>query len=135
TSATGAVYGVYGSTASTSSGAVGIYGVDASGDPGYTSALGVGVRGASSSGSGVIGVSKSLRGVLGLHQDSTGATTSFGELGTPTEGVSYFGGLAGTGTKSFVEPHPTDASKLIRYVSLEGPEAGTYFRGRGRFQR
>jgi len=39
-----------------------------------------------------------------------------------------------TGTKSFIEPHPTDASKVIRYVSLEGPEAGTYFRGRGKFQ-
>jgi hypothetical protein len=30
---------------------------------------------------------------------------------------------------SFVEPHPFDPSKEIRYVSLEGPEAGTYFRG------
>jgi hypothetical protein len=38
------------------------------------------------------------------------------------------------GTKNFVEPHATDASKVIRYVSLEGPESGTYFRGRGRFQ-
>jgi hypothetical protein len=39
-----------------------------------------------------------------------------------------------TGSKSFIEPHPTDASKLIRYISLEGNEAGTYFRGRGKFQ-
>jgi len=39
-----------------------------------------------------------------------------------------------TGTKSFIEPHPTDASRVVRYVSLEGPEAGTYFRGRGKFQ-
>ena len=30
--------------------------------------------------------------------------------------------------------HPTDASKVIRYISLEGNESGTYFRGRGRFQ-
>jgi len=30
-----------------------------------------------------------------------------------------------TGTKNFIEPHPTDASKKIRYVSLEGPEAGS----------
>jgi hypothetical protein len=38
------------------------------------------------------------------------------------------------GTKNFVEPHPTDPSKMIQYASLEGPESGTYFRGRGRFQ-
>lgn len=38
------------------------------------------------------------------------------------------------GTKNFVEPHPTDPSKMIQYVSLEGPESGTYFRGRGKFQ-
>ena len=44
------------------------------------------------------------------------------------------GDLSVGGTKQFVEPHPTDASKVIRYVSLEGPESGTYFRGRGRFQ-
>jgi hypothetical protein len=48
----------------------------------------------------------------------------------------YFsGGLAGTGTKSFIEPHPTDPTLAIQYVSLEGPEAGTYFRGRGKFER
>jgi hypothetical protein len=39
-----------------------------------------------------------------------------------------------TGIKSFADPHPTDASKIIRYVSLEGPESGTYFRGKARFQ-
>ena len=44
------------------------------------------------------------------------------------------GNLSVAGTKMFIEPHPTDASKAIRYVSLEGPESGTYFRGRGRFQ-
>ncbi len=49
-------------------------------------------------------------------------------------GVFAVGNLGATGTKPFVEPHPTDASKVIRYVALEGPEAGTYFRGRGRFQ-
>jgi hypothetical protein len=27
-----------------------------------------------------------------------------------------------------------DPSKMISYISLEGPEAGTYFRGRGRFR-
>lgn len=36
------------------------------------------------------------------------------------------------GDKDFVEPHPTDPSKMIAYVCLEGREAGTYFRGSGR---
>jgi hypothetical protein len=36
------------------------------------------------------------------------------------------------GDKDFVEPHPTDPNKMIQYVALEGPEAGTYFRGSGR---
>jgi hypothetical protein len=49
--------------------------------------------------------------------------------------VTIAGNLqVGGGTKNFVEPHPTDPSKLVQYVSLEGPESGTYFRGRGRFQ-
>ncbi len=34
-----------------------------------------------------------------------------------------------SGSKNFVEPHPTDPSKEIRYASLEGREVGTYFRG------
>jgi hypothetical protein len=50
-------------------------------------------------------------------------------------GVLSLGGTLATGVKSFADPHPTDASKVIRYVSLEGPESGTYFRGKGRFQR
>lgn len=34
-----------------------------------------------------------------------------------------------SGKKSFVQVHPTDPTKEIVYVSLEGPEAGTYIRG------
>jgi hypothetical protein len=39
------------------------------------------------------------------------------------------GNISKTGTVSFVERHPTDTSKAIVYVSLEGGEAGTYCRG------
>ncbi len=39
------------------------------------------------------------------------------------------GNLYVSGTKSFVQPHPLEPSKEIVYVSLEGPEAGTYIRG------
>jgi hypothetical protein len=46
-------------------------------------------------------------------------------------GVFSKGNTGATGTKAFVHPHPTDPGKEIRYVSLEGPEAGTYFRGSG----
>lgn len=45
-------------------------------------------------------------------------------------GNAYIGGnLTVSGTKSFVENHPADSSKNIVYVSLEGPEVGTYIRG------
>jgi hypothetical protein len=40
------------------------------------------------------------------------------------------GRFAATGTKSFIQPHPTDASKEIHFVCLEGNESGTYFRGK-----
>jgi hypothetical protein len=39
-----------------------------------------------------------------------------------------FGGTAG---KYFLQPHPTDPSKEIRFACLEGNESGTYFRGTG----
>jgi hypothetical protein len=38
------------------------------------------------------------------------------------------GNVFGT-TKSFVVPDPTNPHRLIRYTSLEGPEAGIYVRG------
>jgi hypothetical protein len=56
----------------------------------------------------------------------------YGQLGTPSYGVFAQGGFGGTGAKYFVEPHPTDPTKEIRYVCLEGRESGTYFRGSGR---
>ena len=34
-----------------------------------------------------------------------------------------------SGTKHFVQPHPTDPTREIVYTCLEGPEAGTYVRG------
>jgi hypothetical protein len=38
----------------------------------------------------------------------------------------------GNGEKAFVQNHPYDKDKVVRYVSLEGDEAGTYTRGNGR---
>jgi hypothetical protein len=64
------------------------------------------------------------RGSLGVSSGS--ANGSYG--------VFADGDYGGTGAKYFVEPHPKRPDLVIRYISLEGNEAGTYFRGRGRFQ-
>jgi hypothetical protein len=97
-----------------------------------------GVRGETvDAGYGVMGLTTGTdAAVAGFYVDSAtsnGLSGGYFGLG-PGTGVFFFNGLAGTGTKSFIEPHPTDASKVIKFVSLEGNEAGTYFRGRGRFQ-
>ncbi|MEW6741798.1 MAG: hypothetical protein AB1486_03480 [Planctomycetota bacterium] len=49
--------------------------------------------------------------------------------------VTVFGSLWVYGYKYFVQPHPEDESKEIRFVCLEGPEAGTYFRGSARLEK
>lgn len=40
------------------------------------------------------------------------------------------GDLSTSGFKLFVQPHPTDPSREVRFASLEGNESGTYFRGK-----
>jgi len=68
---------------------------------------------------------------FGLYGSSQ---TGSGVYGTSTGGYAVYaqGNFGGSGAKYFVEPHPTDPAKEIRYVCLEGPESGTYFRGSGR---
>jgi len=128
-------------------------GVTGFGNPGVNG-IGFGsdiaVRGDADSGYGVYGVSTSNSGVNGTTSGSTSAgveghNTSLGSKGylggdyygvfgqanpnSNSAGV-FDGGITVTnGSKSFVEPHPTDPTKEIRYVCLEGPESGTYFRG------
>jgi hypothetical protein len=139
---------VYGSGAGTAIGVkgdsisnYGVYGVstDATGVNGESSnADGVGgistgtstngVHGVAANGTGVRGDSTSGSGVIGSTPDDSSA----GVVGTNTSsgnGVLAIGNLAATGAKTFVEPHPDDPSKEIRYAALEGPEVGTYFRG------
>ncbi len=48
--------------------------------------------------------------------------------------VDVNGNFTVTGTKSFVQAHPTDPTREIVYVALEGGEAGTYVRGTGQLQ-
>jgi hypothetical protein len=136
-----------------SSGAV-IEGVNTS-----TASLAIGVRGRTPSngnGIGVLGDGGNLNlgvGVMGVGAFGVVAEAIQGGIALkarPAPGVtswnaasfdglvSIFGDLFVThdlqvvGDKDFVEPHPTDPNKMIAYVALEGPEAGTYFRGSGR---
>jgi hypothetical protein len=82
---------------------------------------------------GVLGESSTVSGdgVVGASLDSSGGLVGQGVLGNGSHGVWAFTGDIGCSgcVKAFVDPHPTDASKQIRFVSLEGNEAGTYFRG------
>lgn len=60
--------------------------------------------------------------------------------GGTNDNCAWFGGyvridgslLSTGGTKSFMNPHPNDRSKGIKYVCLEGPENGIYWRGSGK---
>jgi hypothetical protein len=84
---------------------------------------------------GVLGLG-TYEGVRGINTDGSGNVEAFGALGWDAVNALYgSGNLLVTGMKSFVEPHPTQAGREIAYVSLEGPEAGVYFRGRGKFDR
>lgn len=46
--------------------------------------------------------------------------------------INIPGNLSVNGTKNFVQDHPTDPTKEVVYVALEGGEAGTYTRGTGK---
>ncbi len=135
----GITYGVYGQTNSIFSDAAGVFGVGQGGLTAGTSGgfASAGVRGESHSATGVFGVTDDWEGVRGVVVNSMGIPIVAGVLGfngLTDYGIFALGPYGGTGAKYFVEPHPSDASRVIRYVSLEGPESGTYFRGRGRFQ-
>jgi hypothetical protein len=133
----GAGTGIFAVSGSSDNNSAGLRGRDGGGE--VAGSFGsAGVRGETAGATyGVLGLSSGGgNGVAGFVVDPvTTNGLSGGYLGlSPTVGIFFFNGLAGTGTKSFVEPHPTDASKAIKFVSLEGNEAGTYFRGRGKFQ-
>ena len=133
---TGNSYGVYGSSASGSANASAVFGAERGTGTPIGSYIPAGVRGESFVANGVLGISRSS-GVAGSVVNTANSELAYGILGYnngTVYGVFAGGNFGGSGAKYFIEPHPTDASKVIRYVSLEGPEAGTYFRGRGKFQ-
>jgi hypothetical protein len=134
---TGVTFGVVGFTASTTATAAGVWGEDSSDYLPPTGST-VGVLGTSQTGYAVLGQSRYIS-VYGQLRNSSDVSTAAGMLGTTAGtaadsttgpwGVFSFGNFGATGTKHFVEPHPTDPKKDILYTSLEGREVGTYFRG------
>ena len=144
----GSNYALRGINDSNSSDAAGVYGTTNLDDDAVTVQADffgyAGVRGTSHS-NGVLGIGE-LAGVNGaLANPAGGVPLTRGRLGTnfgidpsgggPNWAVFGEGDIGASGTKFFVDPHPTDPKKVIGYIALEGPEAGTYFRGRGRFER
>ncbi len=134
----GKVFGVLAQTGSTSNGAAGVKAIGGSGESAGSGLQGSpGVIGTAKTAAGVGGLSQT-RAVVGILWDASGSFLAEGDLASNLGGSSFYGvysigNMGASGTKPFVEVHPTDPSKTIRYVALEGPEAGTYFRGRGRF--
>ena len=138
-------YGVVGRVATDNANRAGVIGQTGFvGPAGSYSAAGVRGEGRA----GVLGISGNFlgggEGVVGSLVDGFGAEIRYGALATsfgtdPSGGSApwaIFGGgdIGATGAKHFLDPHPSDPKLSIAYISLEGPEAGTYFRGRTRFQ-
>lgn len=135
--------GVFGESAT----AIGVHG-----NSHTSTSNGIGVGGESENGHGVVGASRNSDGLIGVslaggdgvqgqatsgHSGVKGinAGTGNGVTGHANAGhwgVYAEGDFGASGAKMFVEPHATDPTKEIRYVTLEGPEAGTYFRGRAK---
>ena len=137
---TGNARGVVGATATQGNESAGVAGFASA--PSNATLYGpTGVRGHGST-IGVLGVS-GMHGVMGdLVQSSAvqargllgydNGPTNYGMYATANAHVE---GIFTAGNKMFVQPHPTDPTKEIRYVSLEGPSAEIYFRGSSRIQR
>ncbi len=124
-------YGVFGS-----GGIAGVFGTSGTDLGNSDGSTGIGVLGigATSSvndgtaGTGVKGLSGGLANGFSAGPGILGIGVGNGTF--PVAMAIYAQGTIGaTGAKNFVEPHPTDPGKEIRYASLEGREVGTYFRG------
>lgn len=142
TATTGAeAFGVYGHSSSSTNGAGGVVGVVQSTPAGNDLRRNSGVRALSKDDIGLTAITENVgfAAVRALIHDATGTIVSEAYLacnscGSPNNPYAVWanGTLGASGTKNFVEPHPTDPSLVIKYTALEGNEAGTYFRGRAR---
>ena len=120
--ANGNSYGVFaiGTTA-------GLYAYDANTPTsyGYVGYGGYGLYGSSNT-SGAY----SIYGRNGLSSANSGTRAINGWVSSSSAyGVYSAGKFAASGSKSFINPHPTDPTKEVHMVCLEGNESGTYFRG------
>jgi hypothetical protein len=145
-------YGVWGQVDSQSNASAGVFGVDGGGvNAAHSFHQSAGVRGEARNNFGVLGISENTIGVGGIAVNSAngailaagylGFNGAFGDYGVYSgDDAKVVGDLSVDGNfssanKWFVEPHPHDASKEIRYVSLEGPHAEVYFRGTSQISR
>jgi hypothetical protein len=142
--ASGVIYGVWGNSGSATNDTAGVRGTTSMLPNVMGSFLKSGSRGESKDGFGVVGISETSAVAGALMNPATGGVSAMGSLGTvfgtdpdgggPPWAVFGQGNIGATGIKPFIEPHPTDPSRVIQYIALEGAEAGTYFRGRGTAQ-
>jgi len=124
-------YGVFGS-----GGTAGVFGNAPMDEGASDGSRGIGVLGiGSGSDSSGTNAGPGVKGLTGALFGTYGGDPGVWAVGQGS-GLFYSalalyaqGNFAATGSKNFVEPHPTDPSKEIRYASLEGREVGTYFRG------
>ncbi len=130
---TGETYGVFGDNDSSTACAAGVHGRSGA-NPGCNFSFPIGVWGGSTNLYGVIGETTNVGGSAVRGYNS--GTLAQGILGYAAgSGVHSLQNVTKVGAATFVEPDPRDASKQITYAALEGPEVGTYFRGRGKFER
>ena len=132
-------YGVWGEAVNTGTG---VYGTGVRAVHGESFAgNGTGVRGSSHgyAGEAMVAVAYGAegRGIWAIGEKTAvhGQLSANGVAGVHGEGyksapaVLAEGDFVATGVKAFAQPHPTDPSLVVRFVCLEGNEAGTYFRG------
>jgi hypothetical protein len=96
------------------------------------SQTGDGIAGQSLGGyDGVVGDSSAACGGNGVHGIGSGCAWAIYADGSENITQDFYV----IGSKNFVEPHPMDPAKEIHFASLEGPESGTYFRGKAELVR
>jgi len=88
--------------------------------------------GPTTSGHGLIQTQNTTGNVIVRISSLSGGTGTIdvrNASGTRTAGMDGLTGLVFGNTKSFIVDDPTDSDRMIKYTSLEGPEAAIYVRG------
>jgi hypothetical protein len=80
-----------------------------------------------------IGTASSVPLVLGTNRANRMEIGGNGGVAI-TGNLTIAGDMSATGTKNFAVVDPADPQRAIYFAALEGPEAGTYFRGTARLK-